>query len=231
MIELSKDYDGAWERFESLEHLRLLEQTHEWEWTRGRTDLFAFLIPVTDAAAREHIAHAQHEVERIPGVDPYPERYWHATIKIVGFLAEEANREDEVTLAEIERIAEDARAPLESRPAFEIRPGKVNAFPEVVFVEVADGGAIREMNVRLLESVRGLPRSPVDGEMFLPHISIARFASNEGLPVLKTALRRLRAEAEAATPSFTVERVSLIRAHLAREAPTFDVVAEYPLRG
>lgn len=231
MIELSKDFAGAWDRFERLESLRLLEQTHEWEWTRGRTDLFAFLVPISQDDVRAHIARTIAEIAEVPGVDAYPERYWHATIKVVGFLSEEANREDEVTMADIERIAEQARPALEAQAPFDIRVGRVNAFPEVVFLEVEDGGAIREMNTRLLESVPGLRRAPIDGDHFLPHISIARFASNEGLPVLKTALRRLRSETDPRGPAFHVDSASLIQAHLAREAPTFDLLAQYTLRG
>jgi 2'-5' RNA ligase len=229
MLELSRDFAGAWERFEGLESLRLLEQTHEWEWTRGRTDLFAFLAAVSDEPVQEYLAGLVSEIEDIPGIDPYPERYWHVTIKVVGFLAETPSRDDEVSLKDVERLAEAARPALEACPQFDVRAGPVNGFPEVVFAEVHDGGAVRTLNQRLLE-VPGLQRYPVDGEMFLPHISIARFASNEGLSELKTTLARLREEA-APGPTFRVESALLIRAHLAREAPTFDLVAEYPLRG
>ncbi len=53
MSELSTDFGGAWRRFQGTESLRLLETTLEWEWTRRRTDYFAFLITVSDEAVRE----------------------------------------------------------------------------------------------------------------------------------------------------------------------------------
>ena len=108
--------------------------------------------------------------------------------------------------------------------------GPINAFAEVVFLEAHEGGATRCLNAALLESAPDLPRYAVDGEMFLPHLSIARFSSNEGLPRLKETLARLRETAEPG-PTFTASEASLIRAHLAREAPAFDLVATYPLRG
>ena len=230
MPELSTDFDGAWRRFQGTESLRLLETTLEWEWTRGRTDYCAFLIAVSDEAARGYASRMIALVAEIPGVDPYPERYWHLTIKGVGFLVEEPSREDELSLAEVERLAERVRPALESRAPFEVTVGPVNAFAEVVFLEAHDGGATQCLNAALLEAAPGLQRYAVDGEMFLPHVSIARFSSNEGLPVLKETLAGLRETGEAGQ-TFTVTEALLIRAHLAREAPEFDLVAAYPLRG
>ena len=230
MPELSTDFDGAWRRFQDADSLRLLESTLEWEWARGRTDYFAFLITVSDEAVQEYASRMIAEVAEIPGVDPYPERYWHVTVKGVGFLAEEPSREDEVSLADVERLAEAVRPALASRAAFEVTLGPVNAFAEVVLLEAHDGGATRRLNAALLESAPDLQRYAVDGEMFLPHVSIARFSSNEGLPRLKETLARLRETAEPG-PTFTASEALLIRAHLAREAPEFDLVAEYPLRG
>ncbi len=230
MPELSTDFGSAWRRFQDAESLRLLETTLDWEWARGRTDYFAFLIAVSDETVREYTSKMIAQVADIAGVDPYPERYWHVTIKGVGFLAEEPSGEDEVSLADVERLAETVRPALESCAPFEVTVGPVNAFAEVVFLEAHDGGATRCLNAALLESAPELARYAVDGEMFLPHVSIARFSSNEGLPELKERLAGLRETAEPG-PTFTVGEASLIRAHLAREAPEFDLVAQYPLRG
>ncbi len=230
MSELSTDFDGAWRRFQGAQSLRLLESTLEWEWTRGRTDYFAFLIAVSDEAVREYTSRMIAQVAEIPGVDPYPERYWHVTIKGVGFLAAEPSREDEVSLADVERLAETVRPALESQAPFEVTVGPVNAFAEVVMLEAHDGGATRCLNAALLEAAPDLQRYAVDGEMFLPHVSIARFSSNEGLSTLKETLAGLRETAEPG-PTFTASEALLIRAHLAREAPEFDLVAQYALRG
>ncbi len=230
MQELSTDFGSAWRRFQETDSLRLLESTLEWEWARGRTDYFAFLIAVADEAVREYASRMIAEIAGIPGVDPYPERYWHVTIKGVGFLAAEPSREDEVSLADVERLAEAVRPALESQAPFEVTVGPVNAFAEVVMLEAHDGGATCCLNAALLEAAPDLQRYPVDGEMFLPHVSIARFSSNEGLSTLKETLAGLR-ETAAPGPTFTASEALLIRAHLAREAPEFDLVAAYPLRG
>lgn len=230
MTDHAPEFAEAWRRFQASTSVRLLQETLEWEWTRGRTDYAAFLIPVSDPGVSTHIAAVIEAISGIPGVDPYPEAYWHATIKGIGFMADEARREDEVTPAEVRRMAEDARKLIERQAPFRVRIGRVNAFAEVVYMEVLDGGVIRRLNQRLLEGIAGIQRQPVDGEGYLPHISIARFSSDEGLAELKETLSRLR-EKQGPGPEMTVRDVLLIQAHLTSEAPTFETLAAYPLRG
>ena len=229
MTDLSPDFAEAWERFKASQSLRLLQQTQEWEWTRGRADYAAFLFAVSDEAARNHITSRIAQVSSTPGVDPYPEHYWHVTVKGVGFVCDEPWRPDEVSREGLEQLAEDARAALEAVPCFDVTLGLPNAFEEVVFMEVYDGGIVRSLNQRLIETLPGLARYPIDGDAFLPHISIARFDSDEGLAELKGTLAAMRDEG--AGPSFRVHDMMLIQAHLTAEAPEFEMVALYNLAG
>jgi hypothetical protein len=226
--EIVGEFEEGWRRFQASDTVRLLHETLEWEWTRGRTDYVAFLLQPSEPEVRAHIARAIEAIEGIPGVDPYPERYWHVTIKGVGFLIDDPTHEDEVSPDEVQRISDAARPILESHHPFRAEIGRPNAFAEVVYLEVLDGGIIRSLNEHLLEGVPGIARQPVDGAHFLPHISIARFSSAEGLDELKNTLAGLRAEAPPA-PVFTVRDALLVQAHLAAEAPTFDLLALYEL--
>lgn len=229
MEELSSDFAGAWRRFQTLETVRLQQETLEWEWSRGRTDYVAFLIAVADPEVRKHVAAEVAQVADIPGVEPYPEGYWHITVKGVGFMCNEATRPDEVTRADMESIAESARPLIETMPAFDVTLGPAGGFAEVVILEAHDGGVVRGMNQRLLAEVPSIQRYPVDGEIFLPHVSIARFASDEGLPDLKTRLAEMRERPSAVT--MRASEVMLIQAHLASGyAPTFELLASYELR-
>jgi 2'-5' RNA ligase len=100
-----------------------------------------------------------------------------------------------------------------------------------VILEVHDEGRIRALNVRLLESLTGLLRTPVDGDVFLPHISVARFTAPDGLPQLQETLARLREEEDWGVP-FAVNEVQLIVARLSGgTAPTFDVIRTFALSG
>jgi 2'-5' RNA ligase len=227
-MDIAGDFAEAWRRFQGANYLVLSTETLEWEWTRGRTDYAAFLIRVTDAAVRSEIERALAVLEGLPGVDPYPEPYWHATVKGLGFVVDEPGREDELSPARLAELAEQARPMLESTPRFEATAGPAGGFSEVVILEVHDGGVIRALNTRMLESLDVL-RTPVDGPIFLPHISIARFRSQEGMGELKERLRSLRASSESG-PRFEVGEVQLIVAKLVpEEAPTFEVVREYRL--
>jgi 2'-5' RNA ligase len=229
VTEISTDYKNAWERFQGLSTLRLVEETIEHQWTEGRTDYVAFLFAITDDAVREYIARTIDRIAGIPGVEPYPERYWHVTVKGAGFMTEKAVGADELSPAEVQRLSEWARPVVEETVAFTAEAGQVNAFPEVVLLEVLDGGVIRSLNERLLEKLSMLSRTPVDGASFLPHISIARFTSAEGLPELKERLAGLRAESVEG-PKFRLSEALLVQAHLAADAPEFELLARYPLR-
>jgi 2'-5' RNA ligase len=228
MREISSSFDEAWSRFRASEGIVLQQETLEWEWTRGRTDFVAFLIAISDERVREQMGAEVDFIAGISGVDLYPERYWHITVKQVGFLTESAARDDEVSTGDVETLSEAARSVLEASAPVEGEIGPLSAFPEVVFLEVHDGGLVQGMN-RALMNVGAMPRYPVDGLSFLPHVSVARFSSDEGLGELKRRLAEERGSASGI--KFRAEEVLLVQAHLAAEAPEFEVLATYRLGG
>lgn len=228
MNTYSRTFDEAWQRFVQNNSLRLVEDTLEYEWRRGRMDYLAFLVPVEVEAARRHIRQTIERLEPVPGVQPYQESYWHITVKGVGFRVDSPSRRDEITPAVAESIAEEARSALSKEAAFEVIMGPVNALEGVVCVEVEAGGRIQQINRHLLEVAPDMPRSPVD-DYFLPHISIAHFTSDDGIDELKSTLAQLREE-HPRGPSFTVSRIDLILARLSESGPTFEPLASYRLQ-
>jgi 2'-5' RNA ligase len=227
MIDLPSEFDNAWAAFQTRNSLRLIEETQESEWTRGRNEYLAFLIPIDDDDVSAQAAHAAERLSAIPGVEPYPDAYWHITVKGLGFQTEDGARSDEISPAGVQRIADAARMIFSDVPAFEARAGRINAFPEVVFLEVWDSLPVRDLNTRLLDDIPGLLRYPFDGPAFLPHISIARFTSSGGITQLKETIGSLRNEAPGTL--FPIRHIDLIRAHLSASAPTFDLIERYRL--
>jgi 2'-5' RNA ligase len=227
MDPLRGEFDSAWAQFQTLGSLRLVPDTLESEWRQGRDTYLAFLTPVSDPAALSHLRAVVQELEGIPGVEPYPEGYWHITLKGIGFEGSGPAHPEIVSASELGTIADAARLVFADQPVFSVSIGLANAFPEVVFAEVCAGLPIRDLNSRLLEAIPGLVRYPFDGPNFLPHISLARFTSNDGLAQLKETISRLRDGA--AGPAFPVREVHFIRARLSEQVPTFENIESYPL--
>ena len=228
MAEPAGSFDGAWASFKQRDALLLAGDTLEWEWTRGRAQYLTFLVRIEDAAARDHIARMQERIAGIPGVEPHPDWYWHITVKGAGFQVIKRTHDDDLLRQDVPRVAAKARAALTREPAFDAQLGLANGFAEVVFLEVWDGGRTRELNQHLCEALPELPRYPIDGGLLLlPHVSIARFTSNEGLAQLKQALASLRGEGPG--PSFQVRRVEFVKVWLSEAMPEFDTLATYSL--
>jgi len=227
MDNLQSEFDAAWAAFQQLDSLRLLPDTLESEWMRGRDTYLALLVPVTDPHVIAHLREPVRGIEKIPGVEPYPEEYWHITIKGIGFEAKTQAQPDDFAQAEIAGLSAAAREIFAAQPTFDVAIGPLSVFPEVVFAEVRNSLAVRDLNRRLLASMPGLVRYPYDGDAFLPHLSVARFTSNKGLPELKEAIGRLRKSPRG--PTLRVAEVQLVRAHLSERAPTLEPIETYVL--
>jgi 2'-5' RNA ligase superfamily protein len=224
---LAAAYEATWARFRSLTTLSAELNTVDSAWARGRSDYLAFLIPVDDPAAIGYIQPLADEVARIPGVEPYPAPYWHITIKGAGFLADPASHSDEVSPESLESIQRIAAEVFAAQPSFDITLGLINGFAEVVIIEVWNSLPVRNLNSRLLEAVPGIYRQPFDGALFLPHISIARYTSDEGLPQLKETLARLRTQPPG--PALTITSADLIRAELTPAIPILHPLHSFQL--
>lgn len=227
MPDVFSSFEDAWQRFQAHDSLRLVGDSLEWEWTRGRAQYLALLVRIEDPEARKHLACMAERVGRIPGVDVYPDWYWHITVKGVGFQVIKRAHEDDVLRQDVPRIADEARALLDRRQAFEAQLGLANGVAEVAFVEVWDGGRMREVNTHLAEGLARVPRYSVDGACFLPHVSVARFASNDGLDELKVVLSELRSEGPG--PTLPIRRIELVKVWLSEGAPEFETLATYSL--
>ncbi|MGB2694432.1 MAG: 2'-5' RNA ligase family protein [Dehalococcoidia bacterium] len=227
MNEVASSFDGAWASFQTRDALLLYEDTLEGRWAQGRAQYLTFLVRIEDTAACAHLARLIERIAGIPGVEPYPEHYWHITVKGCGFQVIKRTKESDVLRQDVARIANRVRAVLADETAFEAQLGLASGFAEVVFVEVLGGDRLAELNQKLTEEAPEIPRYPFDGAL-LPHVSIARFTSNEGLDQLKTTLAELRSEAPG--PTFPVRRLDFIKAWLTEEMPEFETLASYPLR-
>ena len=243
MPEFASSFDDAWAQFQRRDTLRLAGDTLEWEWSRGRAQYLTFLVRMDDPPVRTHLSAVIERIAGIPGIEPYPQPYWHLTVKEVGFQVIKRTRDDEILRGDVARLAGKARAILTNQPPYRASLGLANGFAGVVFVELLDGGKTDRLHGLLRDELSELPGAAlpakgmalsgkgaaVDASAFLPHVSVARFTSSEGLGELKATLASLREEPPG--PSFTVSRVELIKAWLSEEMPEFETLATYTLAG
>lgn len=225
--KIESTFEAARAAFDRIESLRLADDTAEHEFTRGRAQYLAFLIRIEDPSAQQYIASAIERMTGIPGVEPYPEQYWHMSVKGAGFQVIKRSYDDDVLREDVPRIAAKAKTLLAGQHAFQAQLGAIAGFPEVAFLEVHDDGRIRALNSLLTEGLPQVPRYPIDAGVFLPHVSIARFTSNEGLPQLKETIAAHRGDANG--PAVLVRRIEFVKVWLSEETPEFETLATYPL--
>src|SRR3970040_2292940 len=82
-------FDEAGARFQQLDALLLAGDTMEYEWTRGRA----------------YVSRLQERIADIPGVELYPDWYWHVTVKGAGFQVIKRTHDDDVLRQDVPRVA------------------------------------------------------------------------------------------------------------------------------
>ena len=217
--EVSASFEDAWRRFQEATTVQVgLAVEAE---RQGRALFLAFMVRVLDHQAQREIASLVEVLRDIPCLDLYPQDCWHITVKMVGFQVVKRTRPDEVLPEEVGPMLCDGERALAGQEPFPVGIGPVNAFNDAVFLEVHDGGRLKALHQQLLDTLALCPRFPHDGDSYLPHLTLARYASQEGLGELKERLAALRTERLGTLP---VQRVELVKAWLGGEYPELNVV-------
>lgn len=195
------------------------------DWSKGRSQFLVFLIKIKDENLIKKISEVQEELSTLPCVRLLRKEH-HITVKGCGFLTESLKQEDEVLKENLPRIIDQAREILRKFNKFDVLLARVNIFPDVVFVEVHDGGKIGELN-KMLQLIPEIREMKFDYPNFLPHVSIALFKSNEQFTKLVSRLKKLR-DAEFGT--MTIDLIELLIAHLHQKHPKLETKHIFRLR-
>ena len=186
-----QSFEEAWQTFLSAGAVFTSEQW-ETEVARGRGQAIAFVVSLGDGDAAYDALAIQDEIAEIPGLNLVSEDSLHISVKLAGFQVIQRTFPDDILREEVPLIDEQATEMLRSVPPFRVRIGQPNAFPDAVILEVDDSGALRRLNAALMEHIPLLHRYPNDSPNYLPHVTIATFEDESGLPELKERLRELR---------------------------------------
>lgn len=218
MIEL--DWRRQEEEFNLIWENRHQEPyvTESWtdnDWARGRTDYLTFLIRVRERKILDRIKEIQSELAGYECVDPFPEGYFHITVKELGcFLVSEKTALDELARDELPALIDEAREKLKPFKPFELRLENLNNFKSTVCVQAHDGGVVRDIN-RIMLQIQGVQKLRHDYPRFLPHVSVAQYKSTDNYEQL---IQHLEKNRETKVGPLRVETIEL-------------VIAELPIKG
>jgi 2'-5' RNA ligase len=217
--EASTSFEDAWRRFQEATtvHVGLGIEDE----SQGRALFLAFVVHVVDREVRAAIASFVDGLRDVPCLDLYPGDFWHTTVKMVGFQVVKRTRPDEVLPEEVGPMLHTAEKALAGQEPFQVEIGPVNAFSDAVFLEVHDGGRLKALHQQLIDALTRCPHFPHDGDSYLPHVTLARYASQEGLQGLRDRLAALRSQR---LGTLAVQRVEFIKVWLGGEYPELNVV-------
>jgi 2'-5' RNA ligase len=222
---MNNRFTDVWERRKNVQ----LNVTKYWidnDWTKGRSQYLTFHVRIRDEELIENIVEIQSRLSANSCVTPFPQDYFHISVAGLGFLAESEEYEDDILIENLQRIINQAKEVLQTFSKFDVVFSKLNIFPDVVFVEVHDGGKIEGI-FRGLQTIPEMRKRKFDHPSFLPHISIMHFQKQKDFTGLISYLEKLR---DTEFGRMTVDSIELVNAHLLKEYPKLDTIHTFELK-
>lgn len=133
-----------------------------------------------------------------------------------------------------DNLVEDAHGLLEiiDAPSFTVEIAGMDAFgsapPRSIYAAVRPAPALSHLRKKVLRAARDAGID-VPGEKYVPHVTLARYdrdVSSDDIIRLEHAVAE---QARLTAGPFEVDKFALFRSTLGKQAPTYDVLAEYPL--
>ncbi len=221
---MSKSFADAWRKRKKVQ-ANVTKYWIDTDWTKGRNQYLTFVIRIRDEELIGKIAEIQSKLSTISCAAPFPEDYFHISVVGLGFLADSEEYEDDILRGNLQRIINQAKEALRPLNRFDVFLSKLNIFPDVVFVEVHDGGKIGDIS-RRLRAIPEIGRRKFDYPSFLPHISIMHFQESTNFTKLIEDLEKLR---DTELGKMTVHSIELINAHLLKKHPKLRGIHTFEL--
>ena len=138
-------------------------------WRVGRS-FYTWHLTFADAPEVHRLTSAYRaQLAGLPGLDPIPDRWLHLTMQGIGFT-------DEVSEADVTRIAHAAQERLRQLAPFDITLGPAITDPEVVRLRAAPRESVAEVRMVIRDAIAdvwGDDQVPEDADSFTPHVSVA----------------------------------------------------------
>ena len=217
-------YEEAWRRFEAERRLEFGGHRDP-SWSDGHECSASFSISVDAGPLSDALAPLRRALEPFPFVSLHPDRFLHITLLMLGFPVEAPDGEGEISRARLGELSDRACRAAGAFPAFTVEFANLNAFPGAAFVEIHDGGKLRELRSALSASceVRE-PSGP-------PHLTLAYLQAQDGTAAPADLVEAIRRYREWPVGTMSVESVELTLLDLTKDYPEPQTVAELPLSG
>jgi len=194
-------------------------------WQDGHALSGSLMIPVDAARLRPRLDPLRDALRPLPFVSLHPDHFMHITLLLLGFLVPEPDDAGEVSPERLADIEVRARRVLADFPAFDVELANLNAFPGAAFVEVHDGGSIRNLRDALSS---GCELKKLSGP---PHMTLAYFHAPDGTRApdeLVSAIERYR---DWPIGEIRITEVELTLLDLRRDYPEPECLAKMSLKG
>ena len=191
----------------------------------GRKNSLMLSVRIDQPEFIKRIQSITDPIRRIPGVYIMPPEYYHIIVKRLGFLTTQKQYDYDIEPQTLEQIIEQGGEVFTQIPKFSIRLKSVNGLASFVIVEVEDNGAIAQIQGRFHEDATLVPNYSIEGEDWLPHLSIAGLKNLKGLNALKSEMDRLR---HIDIGEIQVTHINLSQAILQKPCPRFQILRDLP---
>jgi 2'-5' RNA ligase len=192
----------------------------------GRRNSLTLSIHIDQPEIIKKIQAVTASIGDISGVYKMPSDSYHITVKWLGFLADQKQHNYDLEPQTLEQILEQTDQILCGIPQFSLRLGGINGLASFIILEVEDNGTIAQIQGRFHEEATSVPNYDLEGEQWLPHLSIAALNHLDGLKQLKTRMRELR---DIEIGEIPVNHIDLIQASLQKPCPTYRTLKSFPL--
>jgi 2'-5' RNA ligase len=224
--EIHRDkFNQLWNRFQNG-YKPSIYNPEEAAGCNGRRNSFMLSIRINQPEIIRRIQSVTGQMRQIPGVYIMPPEYYHITVKWLGFLTDQKQHDYDIEPQTLEQILEQTDQILTQIPEFSIRLKSVNGLASFIIIEVEDNGAVAQIQGRFHEEATLVPNYSIEGENWLPHLSIAGLKSLEGLNALKTKMDGLRSTE---IGEIRVTHIDLSQAILQKPCPQCRILRSFPL--
>lgn len=208
----------------------LSPNTKNWEpfkgWDKENRKHLVLLIDIKKDDIVKKIEMIQHKLSLYNSYTRFPKRYYHITLKPLGFLDNLKKHSDDYSKKEFDEIIKNIERVLSKERKFGIELRSINLFKDVVFIQINDKNKLASINKKILRipKINTLKR---DYPNFLPHCSIGTYRNRK----IKNLIKQIENFREFRFGKLLVDRIQLVIAYWHNtKYPKFHLIKNFRLK-